>query len=127
MRYRTRDRRIFELWMACWTQAEIAEAVGCPRETVRDLLSGFGEIGKLSESAKAAASHATDFKPPLYNTWKQQERTPGVEHFGYHPRRNEVFIRGIESTLSMWAEWWYVEERIREEEKLEKEESWPMS
>jgi hypothetical protein len=29
----------------------------------------------LPESDKAAASHAADFDPPLYNVWKQQEKT----------------------------------------------------
>jgi DNA methylase len=30
----------------------------------------------------AAASHAADFDPPIYNVWKQQEKTPGSKHFG---------------------------------------------
>ena len=77
-----RDRRIFEMWMACYTQEEIAERENVPRETVRDLIGSFGEIGNLAESAKAAASHATDFEPPLYNIWKQQEKTAGLNHFG---------------------------------------------
>jgi hypothetical protein len=42
----------------------------------------FGEIGNLAESAKPAASHLTDFDPPLYNVWKQQTKTPGSAHFG---------------------------------------------
>jgi hypothetical protein len=46
-----RDKRIFDLWLACWTQEEIAEALGCPRETTRDLIAPFGEIGNLAESA----------------------------------------------------------------------------
>jgi hypothetical protein len=42
----------------------------------------FGEFGKLAENPKAAASHATDFQVPLYNIWKQQEKTAGSSHFG---------------------------------------------
>ncbi len=26
--------------------------------------------------------HATDFTPPVYNVWKQQEKTTGLSHFG---------------------------------------------
>jgi hypothetical protein len=52
--------------MACSTQEEIATAEDLPRETVRDLTGTFGDFGKLAESAKAAASHATDFDTPPY-------------------------------------------------------------
>ena len=37
----------------------------------------LSEIGNLAESAKPAASHLTDFEVPLYNVWKQQEKSPG--------------------------------------------------
>ena len=42
----------------------------------------FLNIGRLAENEKAAASHATDFVVPLYNVWKQQEKTSGSGHFG---------------------------------------------
>lgn len=41
----------------------------------------FGENGNLAEFPKntqALASHAVDFDPPLYNIWKQQEKTAGI-------------------------------------------------
>lgn len=74
-----RDKRIFELWLACWTQEEIAEAVGVPRTTVEEVLTKSAE---LPESSKPAAFHHIDFDPPLYNVWKQQEKTAGASHFG---------------------------------------------
>ena len=77
-----RDRLIFDLWLSCRTQEEIAEAVGTPRKTVDDSMEGFGEIGRLAESAKAIAAHQVDFTPPIYNVWKQQEKTAGSNHFG---------------------------------------------
>ena len=77
-----RDRRIFDLWLACWTQAEIAEAVDAPQQTVADLAKGFTEIGNLSDFGKTAASHLTAFDPPIYNVWKQQDRSEGSRHFG---------------------------------------------
>lgn len=70
------------MWLACHTQEEIAEALGCTRDEVRRQTDGFGDLGNLAESPKAAAIHATDFDPPLYNVWKQQTRTPGSSHFG---------------------------------------------
>ena len=74
-----RDRRIFEMWLACYTQEEIAEAVGAAVGTVNSVCS---EMANLPELNKPAASHLTDFEPPLYNVWKQQSRTPGSAHFG---------------------------------------------
>jgi hypothetical protein len=73
-----RDRRIFDLWMACLTQEEIAAACDCTRDDVRGVKEvGFGENGKIAEFPKndqAAACHATDFTPPIYNIW---EKLPG--------------------------------------------------
>jgi hypothetical protein len=31
---------------------------------------------------KAAASHATDCDLPLYHSWKQHDKTPGMRHDG---------------------------------------------
>lgn len=77
-----RDRRIFELWLACHTQQEIAESVGRDQSVVSDQVKGFMDFGRLADSHKAAASHITDFTPPLYNIWKQQDKTNNVGHFG---------------------------------------------
>ena len=77
-----RDKRIFAMWLACRTDQEIADAEGMPRTTVTDQTKGLDEIGKVAESVKAAAHHATDFEAPIYNVWKQQTKTPGAKHFG---------------------------------------------
>lgn len=83
----SRNKRIFDLWLACWTQQEIADELGCPRKTVDDVIATFGENGRtaiLAKSELAAAEHATDFDIPIYNVWKRQDRTPGYsDHFGY--------------------------------------------
>ena len=31
---------------------------------------------------REGAEHGGDFEPPIYNVWKQQEKTAGVSHFG---------------------------------------------
>jgi hypothetical protein len=36
----------------------------------------------LNKSDIAAAEHATDFDPPIYNVWKQQTKSKGADHFG---------------------------------------------
>jgi len=77
-----RDAKIFDMWMACHTQQEIAEAVGITKETVSEIAGICQKKFLETESDKAAASHAVDFDPPIYNVWKQQEKTPGSKHFG---------------------------------------------
>jgi hypothetical protein len=67
---------IFDLWLACHTQEEIAEREDCDQSVVSDVIRGSMEIGSLAESHKAVATHLTDFDIPLYNVWKQEEKTP---------------------------------------------------
>ena len=79
-----RDQRIFDLWLACRTQEEIAETVGCSRENVKVLVKEFQEtfLPNQLKSHQAAAEHAADFEPPIYNVWKQQTKSNKVSHFG---------------------------------------------
>jgi len=99
-------KQAFDMWLACYTQEEIATALGWVNEegkpkqqTIADLLKGFTENGKVAESGEtdescdadsfhltkvqlAAAEHVTDFEVPLYNVWKQQEKTARAEAEG---------------------------------------------
>lgn len=74
----SRDKKIFDLWLACWTQEEIAAEVGITQGEVAKSIPN----GELAEQNKPAANHLTDFDPPIYNVWKQQEKTVGSDHFG---------------------------------------------
>jgi hypothetical protein len=74
-----RDRRIFDLWLSCHTQQEIAQEVGCSKTLVNEVCS---EMADLPKANKPASDHITDFETPAYNVWKQQKKTPGSEHFG---------------------------------------------
>lgn len=77
-----RDRTIFDLWLACHTQEEIAKQAGCTRDEVQAQSEKFVESVLGNQTHKASASHLIDFEVPLYNVWKQQEKTPGAGHFG---------------------------------------------
>ena len=67
------------LWLACYTQEEIAEAVGWERQTITDWIKDFADFGHMSESGITLANHADEkFERPIYNIWKQQEKTPGT-------------------------------------------------
>jgi DNA-binding CsgD family transcriptional regulator len=77
-----RNKRIADLWLACHTNEEIGKLCGCDEKTVRTIIGESADLPKLRKDDVAAAEHATDFTPPIYNIWKQQEKTNAVSHFG---------------------------------------------
>ncbi len=93
-----RNRKIFDLWLAGWTQQEIADAVGIKQDTIKDSLRDFGNIARFPKTKQNAANHETDFELPLYNIWKQQEKTSGSSHFG----NSEV--RWVDNLLYLYTE-----------------------
>jgi hypothetical protein len=77
-----RNKKIFDLWLACYTQEEIAAEVGCSRDVAQAESEKFVETVLQNQIHKPVAAHSIDFEIPLYNVWKQQEKTPGSGHFG---------------------------------------------
>ena len=69
------------MWLACYTQQEIADAVGIGQAEVAKSIPN-GVLAELNKTDQSAAEHATDFTPPIYSIWKQQEKTNGSSHFG---------------------------------------------
>lgn len=73
---RKRDKA-FSMWLACHTQEEIAVAV----EVAQNTVTGWEkEFIKMSEVDNLINS--PDFDPPIYNVWKQQNKSNKVDHFG---------------------------------------------
>lgn len=96
-----RDCAVRAMWFACHTEQVIAEAMGMTQPRVHQILSENADFRFLinpgdfyeikSEEARfdaverenrTNADHSADFQVPLYNVWKQQEKTPGSGHFG---------------------------------------------
>lgn len=81
-----RKQRIFEAWLRCETLEAIGEREGVDHKTasaaLKDLLGEIPSLEKFPKVDRAHAEHATDFDPPIYNVWKQQEKTGGSGHFG---------------------------------------------
>jgi len=82
-------RRIAELWMACYTQEQIAEATGITdKSTVSRRIESMLQNGNVS-----VLQHTTpfekdsDFSPPLYNIWTFARKTNAVSHFGNSEQR----------------------------------------
>jgi hypothetical protein len=68
--------------LACYPTDEIAEATGASKADVSGVCSKMAGLPNLNKVDQSAAEHATDFTPPIYNIWKQQEKTNGSSHFG---------------------------------------------
>ena len=66
------SKRIFDMWQACWTNEEIADKENIDKATVSRLLQN-GNFADLQQTPTAL--HQTDFTPPIYNVWKQQNST----------------------------------------------------
>lgn len=76
-----REERIFDLWMRCWTQQEIADAVGVERTAVVRQIADFVQKVPGNYLHKTAPEWTAD-EVPLYNVWTRQSKTNEVSHFG---------------------------------------------
>jgi len=56
--------------------------VGLTEEAVRQITQEMENLPKFGKSIQAAAAHATDFEAPIYNIWKQQEKSAGISYYG---------------------------------------------
>ena len=77
-----RDRKIFDMWLACCSTDEIAEACGCDKATVSRVAEELLQSVSKNQTQQSHSEHATDFDPPIYNIWKQQTKSEGSSHFG---------------------------------------------
>lgn len=93
-----RNDRVFEAWLRCDTTEEIADRENVSVGTVSEILSEFRDSGKMKSSDSAAASHAIEFDPPLYNIWKQQSKTEGTSHFG------NTEVRWLDNLLYLYTQ-----------------------
>jgi len=69
--------KAFDMWMACKTQEEIADAVCVDQKTVANWQDDFRKNSDDEDFLKSR-----DFDPPIYNVWKQQTKSNKVNHFG---------------------------------------------
>ncbi len=76
---REQEKKIFDLWLACYTQQEIADSVGVSQFTVSNLIEN-GQVSEINKTPQA--NHLTDFKLPVYNVWKLQNKSDNLKHFG---------------------------------------------
>ncbi|GAG80511.1 unnamed protein product, partial [marine sediment metagenome] len=70
-----------DLWMACYTQEEIADREEISQGEVSKSIPN-SSIAEWNKSAQPSADHLVDFEIPLYNVWKYKEATGKLKHFG---------------------------------------------
>jgi predicted DNA-binding protein YlxM (UPF0122 family) len=92
-----RDQKIFEMWMSCATMEEIAQAVGCTKETVSQIVKVCQKKFHETKSDKSIADFedwdAEEGLVPVYNVWRQTSKTNAVSHFGNsEPRWTERLL-----------------------------------
>lgn len=79
-----RNKQIFEWWLAGETYEEIASEMGLddktPRNVVNDAKSGKNDI--CQKFLVFSNYQDPDWSPPLYNVWKQQNKSNKVNHPG---------------------------------------------
>jgi DNA modification methylase len=79
------EKTAFEMWMLCSTQEEIVRRVGWSEGKVVDFLRKRQlSISEQTATPEYTRAHHADegFQVPIYNVWKQQEKTTGSDHFG---------------------------------------------
>jgi ParB-like chromosome segregation protein Spo0J len=78
-----RQQRIRDLWLACQTQEEIADAVGLAQQTVADQLQELPDLDKWQKAVVLAAQfNEQDWSPPLFDIWNFSKLTNSTGHFG---------------------------------------------
>ena len=77
-----KNQKIFDMWMASYTQDEIAEAVNMPQRTLSDRFEVLADLEKLPKSLKLSALYQDDFEIPIYNIWTFNKKTNDVSHPG---------------------------------------------
>ena len=99
-----RDRKVLDMWMSYHTQDEIASATGEALGTVKRLLADGDDslVQKVlqNQTNHTAAFHLTNFEEPLYNAWRQREKTAGLNHSGNSEVRGWIICSTSTPSLS---------------------------
>lgn len=78
-----RKQKIFDMWLACYTQQEIADSVGLTRDQVQSQIDTFVDFGNVTDLHKSLPFHLDkDFIKPLFNVWKFAKVSNKLNHFG---------------------------------------------
>lgn len=83
-----KNKIIKDMWLACYTQEEIAEAVNMDKASISRIIDkNLLQNGHLSDLQQINANFMQDFEPPIYNVWAFGKKTNEVAHFGNSEQR----------------------------------------
>jgi len=67
--------KVFSLWLQCWTQEQIAKAVGLEQQRVAEIAQEIPDLEALPNPVKLAAMYQdADWQPPLFDVWTAASR-----------------------------------------------------
>jgi DNA-binding XRE family transcriptional regulator len=76
------------MWMACYTQEEIAEKVGVSVGTVNERTKECSNLDKCPKLNKLLALYQdAEWQPPTMNVWSYAKKSNEVSHFGNSEQR----------------------------------------
>ena len=82
------NKIIFNMYMSCYTQEDIASRVGLGQKTVDERIKVLVENFLENKSLKLASSYQeADWVAPIYNIWSYGKKTNEVSHFGNSEQR----------------------------------------
>lgn len=79
-----RNKEIFDMWMACYNQIEIAKLAGVEQPLVSATIKKRKDADFYNCAANKAKGEYADesFEAPLYNVWRFHKNSHDVKHFG---------------------------------------------
>jgi hypothetical protein len=92
------NETIFDAYMACWTQEEIAEATELTQQAVALKLPVLQETFPGSLLVKLSHFEEEGWKPPLYDIWNVECNNNEVKHFGNTP------VEFVDNLLYLYTE-----------------------
>jgi DNA-binding CsgD family transcriptional regulator len=81
-----KEEQIYDLWLSCHTQEEIAESVNVSQPTVNEKIANFIKIANIGDSDifRNFMDEGGDGK--IYTLWNFSKNNNGVKHFGNVPK-----------------------------------------
>ena len=78
-----RQAKILEMWLACYTQEQIAEASDLKQGgNLSNILKDLDKLENFPKGLNLSALYQDDFKPELFDIWTFAKKTNEVSHFG---------------------------------------------
>lgn len=83
-----RDEKIKAMWLACYTQEEIAEELNQTQQAIAKSFESLQLLESLPKVVKnLALFNDPEFQLPIYNIWNFSKLTNGTTHFGNSEQR----------------------------------------